>query len=299
MLNNKEYITHSLQNCLAGGRIIYEHIIFLEITSPDYAPQLQKEKKELEDLIIYTLEIATGKVNQNFLDAQCLVTKNTIELERKTSKIFKGEINKNITLQSLNLKAGDFDVTDSLLLTVKNLNKIYINVYNNAINILEKLKQNIVENKLELYCDIKLIDHYIKETKIFIYYIEMIETHNLVSPTFVYNLQYYFNDISKDHCLFMDENYSLFNEKFLEENQFFLEEFNEMLLGFNNEINPSIININTLKTNLIVERLKYFSEYFVSKLINKTFCEIIIPLYYDHLVREDNMILFMLYYFKD
>lgn len=299
MLNNKEYIKHSLQNYLVGGRIIYDHIIFLEITAPDFAPQLQRKKKELEDLLLYTIDIADGKINKDFLKSQSLVTKNTLELEIKTTKIFKVKINEDITNKSLNLKAGDFDVTDSLLFLVQNLNRIYINLFNDGVKILDDLNILLKEGKVELYADEQFIDHYIKETKIFIYYFEMIETHNLATPTFVYNLQYYFNEISQEHCLFMDENYSLFTTKLLAENQLFLEDLNEMMSGFDNEISPSILNVNTFKTNLIVERLKHFSEAFVSKLTEKKFYEIIIPLYYDHLVREDNIILYKLLYFKD
>lgn len=291
MLKNKEYIRFSLQFGLVSAKLVLDHIIFLEILTPDHALLIQEEKKRYTNILHLLLDLANGKVESNFIEAHDLVTKYTQDLEEKTRRLFKVEIDKEITKKSLELKSGDFSSTNELILIVNNINKTLIRLFNSSIDNLKNLENYILEKEYELYCDIKYIKHFIKETKLFIYNMETIEMHYDATPTYAYNTEYYFNETMKEHCQFIDDNVNQINLDLVKESYNFLNEFEDNLLEFNNNINPYTIESLNLKTTLIVNHFKYLEEEMMDSLFKKKSYEIFIPLCYDHLLRESNAVL--------
>lgn len=291
MLGDKEYIRFSLQAGLISAKLAFDHIIFLEITASEYTPFLQKAKKEYTDILLILLDLADNKVEQSFIDSAALVTDYTKELEGKTRRLFKVKIDEEITNKSLKLKAGEIKKPKELIPIIERINITLIKLFTESIESIERLKEMVLEGNFVLDCSFKYLDHYIKETELFIYNLETIELHSKGSPTYAYNCKYYFNETMKEHCEFIEDNTSIININLIKENYNFLEEFEENLMEFNNKITPYNIDFINLKTSLIVDRFKYFEEEIIKNLLSNNYSPIIIPLYYDHLLRESNAIL--------
>lgn len=293
MFTDREYIVYSLQNALIAARIAYDHIIFLEITAPDYAEKLAKSKKNYIEFLNYTLDLANYKVDQNFIDSNIIVTKYTKELELSTSKIFKVGIDEGITTKSLELKAGEFLITDELLDKIKQLNNWLYRLLNDSIDNLNTLSEGVENKHYDMYCDFNYIDHYIDETEMFIYKLNTISMYSSGTPTFAYTSEYYYNLVMQQHCRFINNNFLKSSLELIKENKEFLDEFDENMLVFTKEISPSTIDMINLKTMLIVERYKHFEEDVIkSFFLDPTFYQMISPLYHDHLLREVDLIIF-------
>ena len=142
MLSRKDYIKTSLELNLFFGRIMKEHMIFMEVGLLIIDSSLILEgdqlKSSFEKILLETIALSKGAISQKVLESEELVTPLTLNSETITQDNTGICINKEITLAELELKSNpSFNFTPELERKINNINQRAINLVIEVINIKE------------------------------------------------------------------------------------------------------------------------------------------------------------------
>lgn len=301
MLNDLQLIEYSLELNLYQGKIMMEHEMFLLSFLPnneqEYTSIFKQGIKNYQDLLKKLIVFADGRVSQKFIDSKQLVTDYTLSIEKKTMKYFNIGINLDITEQLAKLKSGHIDVTKEELELVNNLNKKMYGLVSNSLSNLKKLDILIKNGSIFLTIYPLTIDHLIKETTVFQKELKRLLNKEDIDPTYVYNYDYFYTDIMKEHGLFIRGLTNPVNESCITKATKFVSLYQNILDLFNNDISPYTIK----KINEECQKVTYgfgdFNEMLTSEVLNNNFYFMILPLFIDHLLRESyNFISHLAYY---
>lgn len=153
MISREEYVMQSLELHLFWGRIMKEHLLFLEAGFAGKNTSLIKEaenyKVSFEKFLLEVVKLANGIVRESIIDSGEIFTEYTLEAEKKTKYYTGLEINCKITLmeshlQCKNKKIADVKTSDC----VKNLNCRAIKMLDKLICFKEKVLEEVISCKL-------------------------------------------------------------------------------------------------------------------------------------------------------
>src|SRR5699024_8120343 len=149
MFSKKEYIRYSLEYNLFFGRLMKEHLMFLEsgfsIKDSKYISEADTLKSDFEDFLLDVISIANGHINKEVLTSKELVTPYTLEAENITQNYTGICINTHITQMEMNLlKNKDLDFYDGTFPEVQRINSNAINLVNRTIDYKSKVLANVL-----------------------------------------------------------------------------------------------------------------------------------------------------------
>ena len=102
MISKEKYIDLSLELHLFWARIMKEHSIFLEVGFTDKNKKLAKiadnYKFKFEKILQDVVKVSNGRIGQELLDSGEIITKYTLDAEKKTRYYTGIDINTKITL---------------------------------------------------------------------------------------------------------------------------------------------------------------------------------------------------------
>mgnify|MGYP001205244303 CR=1 FL=1 len=207
MLSRKEYIRTSLELNLFFGRIMKEHMIFMEagllIKNSSFILEGDQLKRSFEEILLETVALSKGAISQEVIDSKELVTSFTLNSERITENNTGICIDKEITLAELELESNpSFDFPPGLEKQINNINQRAINLVIEVIKFKEKvlaklLKCNVFANLYQL-----LIDHILREAKFYLKSLEDIQSR--VKPTNdILEQEVFWDTIMKEHAFFI------------------------------------------------------------------------------------------------
>lgn len=207
MLSRKEYIRTSLELNLFFGRIMKEHMIFMEagllIKNSSFILEGDQLKRSFEEILLETVALSKGAISQEVIDSKELVTSFTLNSERITENNTGICIDKEITLAELELESNpSFDFPPGLEKQINNINQRAINLVIEVIKFKEKvlaklLKCNVFANLYQL-----LIDHILRKAKFYLKSLEDIQSR--VKPTNdILEQEVFWDTIMKEHAFFI------------------------------------------------------------------------------------------------
>lgn len=207
MLSRKEYIRTSLELNLFFGRIMKEHMIFMEagllIKNSSFILEGDQLKRSFEEILLETVALSKDAISQEVIDSKELVTSFTLNSERITENNTGICIDKEITLAELELESNpSFDFPPGLEKQINNINQRAINLVIEVIKFKEKvlaklLKCNVFANLYQL-----LIDHILREAKFYLKSLEDIQSR--VKPTNdILEQEVFWDTIMKEHAFFI------------------------------------------------------------------------------------------------
>ena len=101
MINKEKYITLSLELHLFFARIMKEHALFLEAGFTSKNTKLSKEAEHykvcFQKILFDTVKLSNGKIRKRVIKSGELITRHTLEAEKKTKYYTGININFNIT----------------------------------------------------------------------------------------------------------------------------------------------------------------------------------------------------------
>lgn len=289
----------SLENALSFARFMYDHAIVLNSLTPfEYKDIINKyvnEQKEYGDILLQYITISNQKITKEYIESEILVTKYTKLLEKKTCALSRIEYDPNISNESTKLMPGNVkSVSPEIKKNIQNLNKKLLLMLNNSIEIYALIKKLIDEKKIFLFFDIKIIDHFIIETKSFIYTMDFFVSETDFTPTYVYCLQYNLNKFEEEHLIFLKEMLEQINPIYIEHTDSTTENIKRIMTALDNTINPkSIDELSKISLKATKDFINWDSE-LVASLVHKNYYSAIIEILHDHILREANYTYYLL-----
>lgn len=203
------YIVRSLELHLFFGRIMKEHALFLRAgftpADPSFSDKAEYYKKEFEALLSRAVALGNGVVSQEVLRSGELVTKFTALAEKQTEAFTAISINKEITAREQRLRPGSRgnNFGAEAHRRVKQLNQRALELLDGLIALKEQILKNVLSCKMFTGNYPLLIEHIIREAKLYRGYVEMLEKEGRLSNASMQDSECFWNQIMMEHALFI------------------------------------------------------------------------------------------------
>nr|WP_302597243.1 DUF2935 domain-containing protein [uncultured Cellulosilyticum sp.] len=291
----ESYIILSLELHLFFGRIMKEHALFLEVgytqANSNYREEARKYKKSFEKLLRMVIKCSNGVVGSSILKSGELITEYTLESEKATSRLTGCSIDESITrlesdLMDMCMKKQT-KIDGNMKNYVKQINQYGLKLLKGFIDFKERTLNYVLCCKMFTMNYPLLLEHIIREAKLYQQYIISLEGGNLNAHEDIRETELFWNQIMMEHALFirglLDPTE---NELIVSANQF-AKQYASLLEDAKNMTEETMKSV-TAKT--IAETIKY-RDFKAAGTEGINACQIrslILPLLADHVLREAN-----------
>lgn len=292
MLSREKYITLSLELHLFFGRIMKEHSFFLEAGFTPKNTKLSKEadhyKVNFEKLLLDTVKLSNGRVRQAVIDSGEVFTEYTLNAETRTKYYTGIDINSKITLMENTLEYKHTKGSDAKIIScIKSLNNRAIKLLNGLIEFKTRILNDMLCCKLFTVNYPLLIEHIIREAKLYLLYVKQIESDNDIDNGDIRKNELFWNQIMMEHSLFIRGLLDPSETELISTSNKFANEFSELIKKAD-EITEITMSSITNETLTEVIKLRDFKKAGTKGIGDCEIKSIILPLLADHVLREAN-----------
>ena len=284
-MNQNEYIRLSLELHLFFDRIMKEHSLFLEAAFMEKDKELKRIANDFQRIFSRLLDdvttLANNNISNSLIEADEIVTSNTLDAENKTSKLSGIDIDTNITVKQLNLKSGNIDL--GLLDNISALNKRTLMMVSNLIDFKEDVLNRVLSCELYTTNYPLLITHITNEAKMYYNLLTKIENREVFTDRYIYEQELFWNNIMKEHAEFIRGLLDPSEAELMKTSNQFAIDYKNIIQNYTN--NPAVLTNVSLNETLNFKKFKVAGE---EGILNCKIKSIIIPLLADHVVREAN-----------
>lgn len=288
----QKYISLSIELHLFFARIMKEHALFLKSAFPakdaSFIEEAEWYKNQFERLLLDVVSVSNGVVSSNVLDAQEIVTEYTKTAEEMTERLLGIAINSTITDMENNLQPRiNYAYQAITPQQVQMFNNRALELVNGLINFKERIINQVLTCNLFTTNYLLLIEHILREAKLYRSYIIELETHHDIISDDLRNIELFWNQIMMEHALFIRGLLDPTESDLINTANNFANEYRQLLMEATNMTDAMVANV-TNKT--IQETLKYrdFKTAANQGLIACKIKAIALPLLADHVLREAN-----------
>ncbi|NMA87137.1 MAG: DUF2935 domain-containing protein [Tissierellia bacterium] len=301
MLSKIDFIRISLETNLFFGRIMKEHLIFMEAgflpINNNLILEADQLKRSFEEILEETLALSNGIISKEILNSNEIVTKYTLEAETITESLTGISIDKEITLKELNLiSEPNYNCPSNLENLVFDLNQRTINLVKEVIQFKEMVLALLLSCNIFAALYPLLIEHILREAHLYLRNLMDLQK-NMKPEDGILEQEIFWDTIMGEHALFIrglldPSEKDLFNTA----NKFgkIFEELVEITKKASKKDIP-IITKETLKTTMEIQKFKTAGT---EGLIACKIKSIMTPLLGDHVLREANHYIRLLESFK-
>lgn len=288
----REYVTLSLETHLFFGRIMKEHSLFLLAGFPaketEFIQRADRFRKEFEEGLRKTVRLADGIVRESVLSSGEVVTKFTRNAECQTSNLTGIPIDEKITEAEERLRAGNrVMVNREMVYQVRMLNRQMLKSLNGLISFKEEVLREMTECRLYTTNYPLLIEHILREAKLYRQIISELEKRGRVFAPGLKNLEIFWNQIMMEHAQFIRGLLDPTECELTEKANGFAEDYCRLLEEAGKQ-DMRAMNALTART---LQTTKQYQQFKTAGTEGITGCEIrsiILPLLADHVLREAN-----------
>lgn len=293
MLSKKEYIRYSLEYNLFFGRLMKEHLLFLEsgfsIKDSEYILEADTLKSDFEDFLLDVISIVNGYITEEVLTSKELVTPYTLEAENITQSYTGICINTNITKMEMELiKNKNIDFYNNIFHEIQRINSNAINLVNRTIDYKSKVLANVLNCKILNRNYPSLLEHVVEEAEFYRKILNALESFDEIPiKNELVEKEVFWNHIMEEHSLFIRGLLDPKEEKLIKIAHKLALEFEKLYKEAKEVLDKNlpyerITKMSKEATKDIIDFKKSGTE----GLINCKIKSIILPLLADHLLRE-------------
>lgn len=284
------YIVKSLELHLFFGRIMKEHSLFLKAgftpANASFSNKAEFFKQEFEKLLDRAVTLSNGVVSWDVLCSGELVTEFTSLAEKKTEAFTGISINKEITCRELRLSNNCHrnNISPEMRCRVQRLNRRSLELLNGLISFKELILKNVLCCKMFTMNYPLLIEHIIREAKLYREYVETLERNGYLTDRSMHETECFWNRIMMEHALFIRGLLDPSETELINSADGFAEEYSELLKSCRS------VHDQALTVNSLDETIK-FRDFKIAGTQGIEQCKIrsvILPLLADHVLREAN-----------
>lgn len=287
-MHTDNYVIKSLELHLFFGRIMKEHLLFLQAgftpVNSSFSTKADFYKNEFEALLSRAVSLSDGIVSEDLLTSDEIVTEFTALAERQTEKLTGIRINKDITNRELNLSANNSKIPANKYQQVKALNQTALKLLNGLIMFKEEILSMVLSCQMFTMNYPLLIDHILREAKLYRNYVQMLERNGDLNGQSVKEVECFWNRIMMEHALFIRGLLDPTETELFDSADSFASEFAVLLQSCNNAQNR-ILTAESLEET---KRFKDFKEDGTKGIESCKIRSLILPLLADHVLREAN-----------
>ena len=284
------FVVSSLELHLFFGRIMKEHALFLRAAftpaDPSFSSKAEYYKKEFENLLSHAVVLGNGIVSQTVLDSGELVTEFTALAENQT-KAFTGIfINEEITARDLRLRSGrsGSNISAETIRRTKQMNQRALELLNGLIAFKERVLQNVLHCKMFTGNYPLLLEHIIREAKLYRGYVENLQKEGGLSDVTMHDTECFWNQIMMEHALFIRGLLDPTEVELIEKADQFADDYSELLEACRQAQNRTMPDSSLKET----EKFREFKEAGAKGITGCAIRSVILPLLADHVLREAN-----------
>ena len=189
-MNNQEYVRLSLELHLFFDRIMKEHSFFLEAAFTEKDNKLKKIannfQKVFSDILENVITLADGNITNDLIQANEIVTVNTLEAENKSINLSGIPINTNITLRENNLRSGRITLNEQLINSISSINKQALPVIENLIHFKNDILNQVLSCRMYTTNYPLLIEHIMDEAKVYYKLLTKVENKEPFTQNYLY-----------------------------------------------------------------------------------------------------------------
>lgn len=287
-MHTENYIAESLELHLFFGRIMKEHSLFLKAgftpVNLNFSAKAEFYKNEFEKLLSRAVTLSNGKVNGKVLNSSEMVTEFTLTAERQTEKLTGIPINSNITKRELNLSSCNcYDIANRFG-QVMALNRTALRLLNGLIALKEEILDKVLGCQMFTMNYPLLIEHILREAKLYLKYVQMLETYGEIGMQSMKEIECFWNQIMMEHALFIRGLLDPSEIELINSANTFANDYSALLNSCHDAQN------RTLNIDSMTETRK-FRDFKTAGAKGIESCQIrslILPLLADHVLREAN-----------
>lgn len=162
-------------------------------------------KTEFEKLLCQAVRLSRGVARQPVLCSGEIVTEFTALAEQQTERFTGIPINREITGQELRLCGSCVSTGRTAHLTrqVQQMNRTAIRLLNGLIHFKETVLRKVLHCELFTMNYPLLIEHIIREAKLYRQFIETLERDGMLSEQHMQETECFWNQIMMEHALFI------------------------------------------------------------------------------------------------
>ncbi|MGN1195572.1 MAG: DUF2935 domain-containing protein [Acutalibacteraceae bacterium] len=284
------YVIKSLELHLFFARIMKEHALFLKAGfTPAQACFSEKSeffKCEFEQLLCKAAEISQGIISCEVIDSGELVTEFTFSAEKQTERFTCIDINGAITKKELELSGASHGTGNPscLMRPVHALNRKALELLSGLIEFKESILQNVLSCKAFTVNYPLLIEHIIREAKLYRRYVSILEKDGDLNYRAMKDTESFWNRIMMEHAMFIRGLLDPSEAELFSSADDFANQYAALLESSRNAQNQ------TIKADSLEETIKFkeFKQAGAQGIIQCRIRSIILPLLADHVLREAN-----------
>ncbi|HKM34045.1 MAG TPA: DUF2935 domain-containing protein [Lachnospiraceae bacterium] len=203
------YVVKSLEQHLFFGRIMKEHSLFLKagftLADPSFSKRAEYYKREFESLLWQAVILGDGIISREVLHSGEIVTEFTAMAEKQTECFTGIQINKEITSKELRLSPCYNLRCESSVkyCQVQKLNQTALRLLDGLISLKEEILQNVLCCKMYTVNYPLLIEHIIREAKLYREFIRTLEREHNLNDQSMKDLECFWNQIMMEHAMFI------------------------------------------------------------------------------------------------
>lgn len=303
----ENYVRISLETHLFFARIMKEHSLFLQAgfvqKDAEWIRKAEYFRLQFEDLLRDTVQMSNRMVGDQFLESGEMVTKCTLDAERKTSDLTGIAIDSRITSAQANMECGhncNFDKDDARV--IHRLNERAIWLLNGLIEFKEHILKRVEDCQMFTANYPLLINHIIHEAKMYREIVEGLMKSKNGCGCMLQNQEEFWNCIMMEHALFIRGLLDPCEGELINTADAFAHDFDELLerdqkkdcYKNNSRTTECCDNQGCKEESLAAKTLKKtkelrdFKAVATEGLVNCEIKSIILPLLADHVTREAN-----------
>ena len=288
----REYVTLSLETHLFFGRIMKEHSLFLLAGFPEKEKEFRRRadqfREEFEDGLRKTVQLADGMVSKEVLASGEIVTEFTGKAECQTSKLSGIPIDSRITGAEEHLRSGGgCNLNREMVRAVKRLNQCMLQSLNGLISFKEEILRKVTACRLYTTNYPLLIEHIIREAKLYRRIIRELEQRGRVSATGIKEMEMFWNQIMMEHAEFIRGLLDPTENELIQAADGFAKDY-KRLLEEARERDTCAMDELTAKSLRTTEKYQQFKTAGTEGITGCEIRSIILPLLADHVLREAN-----------
>lgn len=292
MISSKKYVILSLELHLFFARIMKEHSLFLEAGFTPKNSKLAKEandyKEQFEKILLDTVKLSGGRVRESVIESGEIFTEYTLSTERKTQFYTGIDINTKITEMEKKLDCiNDKDIDSRTTRSVRELNNRAMKSLNGLIDLKRRVLDGMLCCKLFTVNYPLLIEHIMREAKLYRSYISNLEMNEDINDEDIRNTELFWDRIMMEHALFIRGLLDPSEEKLIDTSNDLANEFKDLIEKAKNMTDMTMNDI-TRDTLLQTVKIRDFKKAGTDGIINCKIKSIILPLLADHVLREAN-----------
>lgn len=288
-MNTNRYVIRSLELHLFFGRIMKEHAFFLRAgftpAAPSFSEKAEFFQKGFEELLCDAVALAEGIVGREVIQSGEIATEFTAWAERQTECLTGIPIDKEITGRSLCLRPGNGRGNLSQMQgKVRSLNQTALKLLCGLIEFKETILKRVLKCELFTLNYPLLIDHILREAKLYQSYVEILEREGDLSECSMKDNECFWNQIMMEHAQFIRGLLDPCETELFRTADNFAREYGRLLESSRNAAQKTQAADSLAQT----VRFRDFKASGVQGIQQCKIRSIILPLLADHVLREAN-----------